>query len=168
MEGTGIRELVGNHGAEPWEGGAKARRQTSQWARALCRELTGIPGLRIENKIFSLTVHYRQCKAKREIHDRILRAARDLPHARIVGGKQAISLVSWDAPNKGYALTARLDRLGCRAVFVGDDATDEDVFALRDDRILTVRVGRRKASQAQYFLKTQQEIDDLLRFIDRL
>jgi trehalose 6-phosphate phosphatase len=49
------------------------------------------------------------------------------------------------------------------ALFVGDDATDEDIFAIDDPaRLLSVRIGHRSDSAAPYFLKSRREIDDLL------
>jgi hypothetical protein len=47
---------------------------------------------------------------------------------------------------------------------VGDDETDEDVFALRrPGRLLGIRVRRRRGSSAAYYIRTQAEIDRLLR-----
>ena len=51
------------------------------------------------------------------------------------------------------------------ALYVRDDVTDEDVFALRDARILTVRIGKKKDSSARYFLKRQAEIAEVLRLL---
>jgi trehalose 6-phosphate phosphatase len=51
------------------------------------------------------------------------------------------------------------------ALYVGDDVTDEDVFALRDARILTVRIGKKKGSSARYFLKRQAELAEVLRLL---
>ena len=48
---------------------------------------------------------------------------------------------------------------------MGDDETDEDVFALRDARILTVRVGKKNGSSARYFLTRQAEIAEVLRLL---
>ena len=46
---------------------------------------------------------------------------------------------------------------------MGDDETDEDVFALdQPGRLLTIRVGRKRQSLASYFLRNQAEIDRLL------
>jgi trehalose-6-phosphatase len=46
---------------------------------------------------------------------------------------------------------------------VGDDETDEDVFALdQPGRLLTVRVGTKRASQASYYVRNQAAVDDLL------
>jgi trehalose 6-phosphate phosphatase len=55
-------------------------------------------------------------------------------------------------------------RFGCHAgVFVGDDTTDEDVFAIdRPGQLLTIRVRRREDSAASYYIRNQGEIDRLL------
>ncbi len=83
----------------------------------------------MENKKFSVTVRYRQCHKKSRTRSRILKVASSLSGARLIRGNQAISIVSADAPNKGTALRAEADRLGCdRALYIGDDETDEDVF----------------------------------------
>lgn len=173
LAGTGIVHAVGNHGAEPWGGARKARRQVARWKAALSRGLASIPGVRIEDKKLSLTVHYRQCRRKAQARAQVLNAVRLLPGARLIGGKQAVSIVPKDAPNKGTALQAELDRLAVdRALFVGDDETDEDVFSLRHGpRLFTIRVGRKHGSRARYFLRNQEDIDELLRLLlawDRL
>jgi trehalose 6-phosphate phosphatase len=88
--------------------------------------------------------------------------------ARLVEGKASLGVAHAAAPHKGDALVTFLSRLGAqRAVFVGDDQTDEDVFDLPDSGgwLLTVRVGKRRGSRAQFYLKRQQEIDDLLRLL---
>ena len=74
------------------------------------------------------------------------------------------STSSPSGPHKGIALERERDRLQLdTAIYIGDDETDEDVFALdRPGRLLTVRVGPRRASQASYYVKNQAAIDDLL------
>jgi trehalose 6-phosphate phosphatase len=171
LAGTGIHHLIGNHGAEPWEGASRIRKEVPQWQRALARDLPDLPGLWIENKTLSLTIHYRQCRRKFEARSAIVKAARSLPEVRLIGGKEAVSIVSQSAPRKGTALRAELARLKCdRAVYVGDDETDEDVFSLTDDglSLFAIRVGRKNHSRASYFLRNQEEIDELLRLLLRL
>lgn len=171
LAGTGIRQLIGNHGAEPWEGARRLRREVRQWERALASNLPELPGLWIENKSLSLTIHYRQCRRKAEARAAIVRAARSLPGVRLIGGKEAVSIVSQSAPHKGQALRDALARLKCdRALYVGDDETDEDVFALADEELplCTIRVGRKRRSRAEFFLRRQGEIDELLRLLLRL
>ncbi|MCL5745393.1 MAG: trehalose-phosphatase [Acidobacteria bacterium] len=168
---TGIHHLIGNHGAEPWEGAYRIRKEVPQWQRAIEGELPGLPGLWIENKALSLTIHYRECRQKAEARSAIVKAARLLPDVRLIGGKEAVSIVSQRAPHKGTALKAKLLRLKCvRAVYVGDDETDEDVFRLTDDglSLFAIRIGRKTHSRAGYFLRNQEEIDELLRLLLRL
>jgi hypothetical protein len=65
------------------------------------------------------------------------------------------------------ALTAERDRLGCDWVlYVGDDKTDEDAFALCGN-IVPVRIGLSQRSHARYYLRTQSEIDRLLAVLVR-
>jgi trehalose 6-phosphate phosphatase len=56
-------------------------------------------------------------------------------------------------------------RLGCeRALYVGDDDTDEDAFAMGgSEHLLAIRVGRKRGSRAAYFLRNQALADELLR-----
>jgi trehalose 6-phosphate phosphatase len=171
LAGTGIRRLIGNHGAAPWEGERRTRKTVALWARALAKDLPDLPGLWIENVRLSLTVHYRQCRRKAEARRAIARAVRWLPNARLIGGKEAVSIVSQEAPHKGDALRAELARLKCgQALYVGDDETDEDVFAAGDAEpsLFTIRVGRKIGSRAGYYLRNQEEIDELLRVLVRI
>lgn len=84
---------------------------------------------------------------------------------RIVGGKQVVNILPSRAPHKGIALERERDRLHCdTALYVGDDETDEDVFALdQPGRLLTVRVGSKRTSAATYCVTNQRAVDDLLR-----
>jgi len=41
---------------------------------------------------------------------------------------------------------------------MGDDETDEDVFALKQGNILTVRVGKSATSQADWFIQEQNDV----------
>jgi DNA-binding MarR family transcriptional regulator len=75
-----------------------------------------------------------------------------------------VNVLPAGAPHKGTALERALARLGCdRAIYVGDDDTDEDAFALpRPGRLLAVRVGRRRGTAAAWFIRRQADIDRLL------
>jgi trehalose 6-phosphate phosphatase len=86
---------------------------------------------------------------------------------RLVGGKLVVNLLPAGAPHKGLALEAARERFGCdTALYVGDDETDEDVFALdQPGRLLAIRVGRRRGSAAGYYLRNQREIDRVLRVL---
>ena len=78
--------------------------------------------------------------------------------------KYVINVVPHDAPDKGDALVRLCqENIAEYAVFVGDDVTDEDAFARTGQcRVLGIRVGRSSTSRAQYYLRTQLEMDELL------
>jgi trehalose 6-phosphate phosphatase len=163
-----LARIIGNHGAETERTTRKTHRRVQQWHASMKLKLLPLPGLWIEDKGLSLAVHYRQCMDKVKTHRRILQAARSLAHVRIVGGKQVVNLVEQKAPDKGDALAAERDRLECNWVlFVGDDETDEDAFAL-DGNVVAVRVGRNRRSRARYYLRTQAEIEKFLELLYRL
>ena len=109
-------------------------------------------GRRIEDKGFSIAVHYRQSREKKNALAAILEAAARLGNVRVIGGKQVVNILPDGAPHKGIALERERERLRCdTAIYVGDDETDEDVFALdQPGRLLAIRVGAASASQAPY------------------
>ncbi|MFN2546396.1 MAG: trehalose-phosphatase [Myxococcales bacterium] len=157
--------IVGNHGAE-WEGAAPPipRAVVGAWRRKMARACAALPGVEIEDKTFSLSVHWRRARDKRSARASILEAAGRVESARIIHGKDVVSIVHADASHKGDAVVEIGRQLGCdTAIYVGDDVTDEDVFMLgRPGRLLTVRVGRGAGSRAHYFLADQAKIDHLL------
>ena len=91
--------------------------------------------------------------------------AKNLEDIRMIGGIEVVNLVPADAPHKGIALERERARLRCdTAIYVGDDVTDEDVFALdQPGRLLTIRVGRRLTWRADFFIQAQALIDQLLK-----
>jgi trehalose 6-phosphate phosphatase len=121
----------------------------------------------IEDKGLSLAVHYRRSRQKKKARARLLAAAARLRDVRLVGGKQVLNLLPAEAPHKGLALERARARLRCdTALYVGDDETDEDVFALdQPGQLLTIRVGRKTSSSADYYVRTQAEVDRLLRVL---
>lgn len=164
LAGVPLRAIVGNHGLEPWRATDTMRRQVELWKAELAPALAGLPGVELEDKAYSLAVHYRRSRRKKLALRAISQALARLGEVRVIGGKQVVNVLPPGAPHKGVALERERDRLGCdTAFFIGDDETDEDVFALdRPGRLLTVRVGPTRASQASYCLARQAEMDALL------
>jgi len=63
---------------------------------------------------------------------------------------------------KGEALASERDRLHCTWVLlVGDDESDEDAFS-PEGKTISVRVGRKRQSHANYSLRPHAKIDELL------
>ncbi len=170
IEGCPVRWVIGNHGIEPGGDMKTSADDVRKVLPLLEKRLASIPGVEIEDKTFSLAVHYRQARRKRATRRAIDEALLDLPRPmRRSGGKLVVNLTPSGAPTKGEAVVELRDRAALdTALYVGDDVTDEDVFALDEPgRLVTVRVGRSKFSAARYYLRDQLEMDRLLRmFVD--
>jgi len=164
VAGIPLRRVFGNHGIEPSPALPAARRHVRRWLACLRPRLAIRAGIVLEDKGASLAIHYRKARNRPAAREAILQAAADLTEARIMEGPLAVDLLPRHAPNKATALTAEWRRLRCRAaLYVGDDRTDEDIFALAGRMpLLAVRVGRRAASHAPYYLTKQGQIDALL------
>lgn len=172
--GTAVPHLIGNHGSESphtcREDMQQVRDISSGWLQWVNERFQGElirSGVIVENKSYSLSFHYRTVDRRDEARALIARIVAELtPPPRIVLGKSVVNVMPPTASHKGTALLEYMRRLDCsRALYAGDDETDEDVFALRDTRILTVRIGKKKGSSARYFLKRQAEITEVLRLL---
>jgi trehalose 6-phosphate phosphatase len=169
LENIRLLGVVGNHGLEPLFATDEVARTVRKWRKQLTLALAGYSGVYIEDKTYSLAVHYRRSRHKRAAREGIRRVIGTLHDVRSIGGKQVVNLVPLGAPHKGLALERERERVGCdTAFFIGDDETDEDVFALdRPGRMLTVRVGKSSTSGASYYVRSRTHVDQLLRrFID--
>jgi trehalose 6-phosphate phosphatase len=164
LRGIGLKEVVGNHGIEPWGSSKQLAKTVQAWIPRLEEALQGFPGVLIEGKQFSVSVHYRHVRHKSVALQAIHAAAATLRGVRLVGGKQVVNFVPRGAPDKGRAVqTAKRRGRHNRVVFVGDDTTDENAFAvLRNQRSLGIRVGKKQTSLARYYIRNQGEIDRLL------
>lgn len=160
-----VLEVFGNHGLEPWYVSANLLSCVQSWCQHLTQRLGAWPGVRIEDKQYSVAVHYRQAADPRGARLAILQALAELPEVRILGGKKVYNAIPRGAPHKGMALTEAMQRFSFeRAIYLGDDKTDEDVFSFCDPaRVLGVHIGYSRRSRAGYYLRSQAQVDDLLR-----
>jgi trehalose 6-phosphate phosphatase len=161
---AGVFEVIGNHGLEPRCPQEADAARVRAWMPSLERRLGRVPGVVIEDKVYSVSVHYRRARDRRKARRAILRAVSDLDGARVIGGKSVINLLPREGPHKGTALETAREQLRCDlALYVGDDETDEDVFALDDpQRLLTVRVRPKRTSRAAFYISNQKSVDVLL------
>lgn len=163
LAGIPLFAVVGCHGAEPGRGprDRSARARVLGWKRILQGELGLVPGVDLEDKGFSIAVHYRQVPSRAAARWLLRESAPLLEGARIHAGRGVVNVAPGDGPDKGSALAEVLRRAGPRPVlYVGDDATDEAAFRAAD---VAVRVGRTARSAARWYVPRQREIDGLLR-----
>lgn len=164
--------IIGNHGLEGlpgWEDHADRYREACQvWEQRLMTALSDRemfdPGIWVENKTYSLSVHYRmaQDRAGAEMHlSRLF--ANVLPEAHVIGGRCVFNLLPSSSINKGAAMAHVCEASSAPGfLYVGDDITDEDVFTLRRDELLTIRVEQSVHSAAQFHMNHRLEMVQLL------
>jgi trehalose 6-phosphate phosphatase len=140
-----------------------------------------LPEILIENKTFSVSVHFRQLSEDRIEFAKmiLLRETGDLlSKSKIVlaEGKKVWEIRPPTEWNKGRTVLWLLGNLsghGQRAalpVYIGDDVTDEDAFKAIGDRGITIRVTEdpSEPSTAQYHLHSPDEVYDFFEKILRL
>jgi trehalose 6-phosphate phosphatase len=168
------RYLIGNHGAEGlpgWRRRSDAFAATvRQWRPTFAADIAlHQAGVSIEDKKYSMSLHFRRAAdptvARREI-DRCIAALR--PQPRIIAGKSVVNVLPPDAPDKGDALRTLIGAAKSKNVlYVGDDDTDEAVFALDLPGVLTLRVEPSETSVAKLFVHDQREVPKLIERIVR-
>lgn len=166
-----VRYLIANHGLEGLPRATaidELRTQCGKWREQIeirLRSLTKDPGVTLEDKEYSLSIHYRKSRRKKAAKDAIVKSFEGLsPDARPIAGKLVFSVVPVGGPHKGMALSRLLQHSGLRfAFYIGDDDTDEDVFGMRDSKIFSVRVGNSRKTEAKYYISKQTDIDKVLK-----
>lgn len=177
---VGIDGIVyaGNHGLEIAGKGLMFVESTAHAAMAelqkvvkqLLKSLWHIPGVRIEDKQLTATVHFRLVTPAHleKIRDTVEQIT--APHAailRVRSAKESIDVLPRTDWDKGEAVLWINRRLGIpdrAAIYAGENATDEDAFkALK--RGVTIQVGRRDSASARYSVGGPVELRQLLEAI---
>ena len=174
---VGLRSVyyAGNHGLEIEGPGlsfthpvaAALKPALTDLAAAVRRDIRVLPGVFVENKGMTLSIHYRRLAARRvkELEGvvRTLRVrTRGLPFKWRTGHKvwELVPAVEWD---KGCAALYLIRQLGRPfPLALGDDRTDEDMFRALLKKGITVRIGPRQPTRAVYGLASQAETDRFL------
>ncbi|MBI3317282.1 MAG: trehalose-phosphatase [Candidatus Omnitrophica bacterium] len=177
---------VGNHGLELHGPKIRHVHPSAQESKLLLHKIAmrlkkafgPLPGIIVENKIFTLSVHYRQLDPNKiDFAKRLL--FKEIGHllgkSQIVfkEGKMVWELrpaVEWDKGKTVLWLFARvLTRARGRVwpVYVGDDLTDEDAFRVLKGKGLAVKVTQdsREATEAPYYLESAGEVLEFLKRI---
>jgi trehalose 6-phosphate synthase/phosphatase len=172
---VGIPDIiyVGNHGAEICDGSAVRishyseadEAKLDEFLNRLRVQLADIPGIFIEEKGITASVHFRKVleKSLGNLLTLFWETARDYKDRfRIGTGKKVLEIRPLAAWNKGEALSLILKTLppeSC-SVYLGDDTTDEDAYRVLGEKGFSVSIGRNP--KADYYLKIQPEVTLLL------
>jgi trehalose-phosphatase len=168
---------IGNHGFEFKGGGLstplvvrrikKILRSMSLMVKKLEKSFRDIPGVWLENKSYTLSLHFRELsKTHHSLFQKKLDNLRKEHHHFPLAWKRGKKV--WEIRprllwGKGEAALYLLRKFpGLLPIVVGDDKTDEDMFEALEDQGITVRVGFSRNSKAKYYLKSSREVTRLL------
>ncbi len=168
-------ELVSPDGAHHQnEAGLQAVDLLQSAVAALHERLDGIDGVLIEDKRFSVAVHYRNVDDDRV--DEVIATVRIIGQRdglRVTGGRKVVELrpdVDWDKGRTVNWILAQIDGADLQLpIYLGDDLTDEDAFdAIRQKgvgiAVRSVESGDRRTA-ARFAL---EDPDAVCRFLTRL
>jgi trehalose 6-phosphate phosphatase len=180
--------VIGNHGIEAISPAGEAVVDASaapyrDYIAAAVDELAtlvgSIPGVRVEDKVWTLSVHYRL--ADPAVEPRLRQTMDEVAHKhglRLIRGKKIFELRPPIHVHKGTAVV-ELSRLiagpdlAASLFYAGDDRTDEDAFrALRSTapHAVTVRVGgsvddQTAATAAEFTVPNEEALRELLEWL---
>jgi trehalose 6-phosphate phosphatase len=156
--------VIGSHGIEPFFRSEPLAVRARSWHTLVGAELAAIAEVDVEHKPYGMSVHFRKARDPVRARRDIRKILAQLSDARVMWGRTVADVTPLGAPAKDHGVErVRRNARARHVLYVGDDANDEDVFRFGRSRDwLTVRVGRRAASQARYFIANQADIDRLL------
>lgn len=169
---------VGGHGAEMrlTADGEAAVIHAPPMDKELKRRLAAIarlsPGILLEDKGYSLALHYRLAPhAEKAIYEAVSLIRADLPDApiEVLPGKCVCEIkhAGFTKASGVRELMTREPFKGRRPLFIGDDVTDESVFAIMPDFDgLSFSVGRRANGVAGHFDAPADVREFLARLLD--
>ena len=180
---AGDMYLAGFHGLEisaPGEtfihpGAADATPLMQSIANAVQPRLAPLPGVFIEDKVFSIALHYRQAAPAARVvaTSHFIEAARpalDSGKLRVLPGACVVELLPGAAWHKGSALEWIRERVELIhgptfTVYVGDDVTDEDAFRAIGSHGLAISASERATGSA-YSVDGPDGVGRLLNCLD--
>lgn len=138
-------------------------------SKTLAVRLKGIPGVIVEDKSLTASVHYRMSDIGDElaILERVVRVLRGEKKLMLKRGKKVLEIrpkLRWGKGEASWMIINSLDR-GCLPIYVGDDQTDEEAFQTLETGWTVVVSEEGCKTLAKYYLNSQEEV---LAFLQRL
>ena len=147
------------------------RDRLAERTRALRRRFEDLPGVEVEAKGLTTSVHYR--RADPGLWEAVRRRVAAIvppedPSFAIHAGKcvhEVRPRASWGKGHAAAWLLRTLGRDGDIPLFLGDDLTDEDVFIALGERGVTARVGPFVRTRARYRVAGTEEVARFLSWL---
>ncbi len=154
----------------------RLRKIKNEALEELKKKTAHIKGAFIEDVKYTVSCHYRLVPEAHaaEFKEIVKRIVGNYSELKLTEGKKVLEVrpnLDWD---KGKAVNWILDALGYNpaknsAIYIGDDRTDEDAFAVLKDRGFGILVAEdNRPTQAKYKVKTVHEVKRLLSYFVEL
>jgi trehalose 6-phosphate phosphatase len=161
-----------------WKLAEHARSPLKAIQRSMNRELKGEKGAFLEDKNFTIVLHYRLLPQKRIpiVKEKFITMVHKYDPEKILEVISGAKIVEarpkgW---NKGKAierfLTNSTEKSSTLIMYIGDDITDEDAFRVIGKRGITIHVRNqsRRKTVAQYWVNNPDEVYRFLQSLARL
>lgn len=181
----GIRRIYygGNHGLDISGHGVRYTHPKALKAESIIKgvkqqlqkEIKDIGGAWLEDKKFTLSLHFRSVKKEelpfvKKIFYKTAAEFLEKNSLAVIEGKKVLELATNVLWGKGSAALWILKHLGdkCLPIYIGDDRTDETAFEALHKTGITIRIGKSKRTFADYYLKGHLEVTRLLKQIQKV
>jgi len=175
--------LVANHGFHIYQNKSEwihpdalsSRPKMHQLQNILQNALDSFSNVFVEDKQFTLSVHYRNVIAQNVpfVKELTIKTVSVFdPELIITEGKEVLEVrpaVEW---GKGHAVRKLLNEhqypSNSLKIYIGDDKTDEDAFKALKSSGITIHVGEMPETKAQYYVENVRDVIKILKMIVKL
>jgi trehalose-phosphatase len=140
---------------------------------SLLAELPSYPGVWIEPKRNTFSVHLKDAsgETKRRVVRQVERRIKPLAQSlKVMANLRDVEVAPVSIGDKGVAVRKFLDQpdmRGALPIYFGDDFSDEPAFAAAE-RGISVLVGKRRATRAQYCVRGPVEVAEALSRMEKI
>jgi trehalose 6-phosphate phosphatase len=157
----------GNHGIEsPFVSQSVLRKikYSMENIKDICSKIN--KDVYVEDKGLSIAVHFRGLEKPETALAEYISAFDSNKNVKLIPGILTLNLLPNNYFDKGWIMQKLMKEYKRSTfVFIGDDITDEYIFKIKAEQLLSISVGNKKESASKYFIEDQKEINILLKKI---
>lgn len=168
---------AGNHGLERYRDGRRIVPGAVEDHRTALRHLAAelpalvgdVPGCRIQDKEFTLTVHVRETPPEHipAVRQRVQRRVAAEPGLELTEGKQVFEIRPAIECDKGTVMRELVQETPATwlPLYIGDDTTDEDAFRALQPEGIGIHVGTDENTRATCQIPSQDRVESFLTWL---
>ncbi len=171
--------IASDHGYEIWRGrkklfsiGSEFTAKMKRLGSIVYKKFGSIPGVSIEQKDYSVALHYRHVDLKKQNwlvkeYMGMIRPILKEQNLELMRAKKLFEVRPKKFWDKGKSSKWIWENIapGYLPVYFGDDTTDEDAFRELKSEGITIRVGLKKSSKAEYYVRKIDDAAPLMKWL---